>query len=56
MPKKNKTKYLYLKIIQSNFGYGWEDESEYETDSAFYPKNNELFKKDYKDKWDLEEN
>lgn len=31
-PKK-KNKYTYYKIIQGNYGYGWEDLSAYETDS-----------------------
>lgn len=26
-------KYKYLKVIQQNYGQGWEDASEYETDS-----------------------
>jgi len=26
-------KYTYLKVIQQNFGQGWEDVSEYETNS-----------------------
>lgn len=26
-------KYTYLKVIQQNYGQGWEDVSEYETDS-----------------------
>lgn len=26
-------KYKYLKVIQQNYGQGWEDVSEYETDS-----------------------
>lgn len=28
-------KYKYLKIIQQNYGQGWEDVSEYETNSAY---------------------
>jgi len=28
-------KYNYLKVIQQNYGYGWEDVSEYETNSQF---------------------
>jgi hypothetical protein len=29
-------KYKYLKVIQQNYGFGWEDNSEYETDSKGY--------------------
>ena len=29
-------KYRYIKVIQQYYGYGWEDVSEYETDSAGY--------------------
>jgi len=28
-------KYYYCKVIQQNYGQGWEDVSEYETDSQF---------------------
>lgn len=28
-------KYNYLAVIQQNYGQGWEDVSEYETDSKF---------------------
>lgn len=31
------TKYNYLKIIQQNYGHGWEDVSEYQTDSVGRP-------------------
>lgn len=31
-------KYTYLKVIQQSCGQGWEDVSEYETDSAGIPK------------------
>lgn len=30
------TKYSYVKVIQGNFGYGWEDVSEY--DKSEYPQ------------------
>lgn len=33
-PKKQ-NKYIYLSVIQQNYGQGWEDVSEYETDSNF---------------------
>ena len=32
------TKYNYLKVIQQHYGQGWEDVSEYETNSAGHPK------------------
>lgn len=31
-------KYTYLKVIQQHYGQGWEDVSEYETDSQGTPK------------------
>jgi hypothetical protein len=31
-------KYTYLKVIQQNYGQGWEDVSEYETNSQGKPK------------------
>lgn len=35
---KKQTKYIYLAVIQQNYGgYGWEDVSEYETDSTYTP-------------------
>ncbi len=46
---KKKSKYVYLTIIQSNFGYGWEDESEYKTNSQFEPNNKQLLKSDLKE-------
>lgn len=30
-------KYTYLKVIQQNYGNGWEDVSEYETNSSGNP-------------------
>jgi hypothetical protein len=30
-------KYNYLKVIQQNYGNGWEDNSEYQTDSTGHP-------------------
>jgi len=29
------TKYYYCKVIQQNTGFGWDDNSEYETNSQF---------------------
>ena len=31
-----KNKYYYAKVIQQNYGQGWEDASEYETNSLYY--------------------
>ena len=31
-------KYTYLKVIQQNYGQGWEDVSKYETNSQGEPK------------------
>lgn len=38
-------KYNYLKVIQQNYGQGWEDVSEYETDSQGMPKQFQEFPK-----------
>ena len=32
---KKQNKYTYLQVIQQNYGYGWEDVSEYECNSQF---------------------
>ena len=31
-------KYIYLEVIQQNYGQGWEDVSQYETNSQGTPK------------------
>ena len=31
-------KYKYVKVIQQNYGQGWEDVSEYEANSSYTPK------------------
>ena len=31
-------KYNYIKVIQQNYGQGWEDVSEYEANSKYTPK------------------
>lgn len=36
--KKTGSKYNYLKVIQQHYGQGWEDVSEYETNSMGTPK------------------
>ena len=33
------TKYSYVKVIQGNFGYGWEDVSEYDKQDYSLVKN-----------------
>ena len=33
------TKYSYVKVIQGNFGYGWEDVSEYDKQDYQLVKN-----------------
>ena len=33
------TKYSYVKVIQGNFGYGWEDVSEYDKQEFATVKN-----------------
>ena len=33
-------KFNYLKVVQQNYGQGWEDVSEYEATSAFHPIEN----------------
>ena len=33
------TKYKYVKVIQGNFGYGWEDVSEYDKQDFSLVKN-----------------
>ena len=37
-------KYTYYKVIQGNYGYGWNDEDFHETDSTYWPKNIDLYK------------
>ena len=38
MNTTGQNKYSYLKVIQQQYGQGWEDVSEYETNSQGYPK------------------
>lgn len=45
-------KYNYFKVIQQNYGYGWEDNSFYKVNSKFMFKNSEdraLFVHDLKE-------
>ena len=41
-------KYTYYKVIQQNWGHGWDDVDFYECDSSFYPKDYKLFKENLK--------
>lgn len=40
-------KYSYYKIIQSNHGFGWDDEDYHETNSAFILKDRASFKENF---------
>lgn len=42
-------KYTYLKVIQQNYGQGWEDNSEYQTNSQGIAIDRELLKADLKE-------
>jgi hypothetical protein len=41
-------KYTYYKVIQTNSGYGWDDDDFHETASDFIPKNYAAFKENLK--------
>ena len=32
-------KYIYYKVIQTNHGFGWDDDDFHETDSRYWPKD-----------------
>ena len=42
-------KYKYLKVIQQNYGFGWEDNSEYEATSKGNSIDKKLFLGDLKE-------
>lgn len=42
-------KYTYTKVIQQNYGQGWEDVSEYESNSAGVAKDKDLLAHDLKE-------
>jgi len=42
-------KYNYLKVIQQNYGFGWEDNSQYDCKSDFNTIDQKLFKSDLKE-------
>lgn len=46
---KKVNKYEYLKVIQQHYGQGWEDVSQYETDSQFrnFEKSGSFFTNKY---------
>lgn len=41
-------KYTYYKIIQTNSGYGWDDDDFHEADSTGHPKDYKAFKDNYR--------
>lgn len=41
-------KYIYYKIIQTNSGYGWDDDDFHETKSDYIPLDNKAFKENLK--------
>lgn len=43
------TKYNYLKVIQQNYGFGWEDNSEYQSNSKGNVIDKALFLHDLKE-------
>lgn len=42
------TKYIYYKVIQTNSGYGWDDDDFHEAYSDFIPKDYKAFKENLK--------
>lgn len=44
---KKQNKYQYTKVIQQNYGQGWEDVSEYECNSIGVYTDKTLFRHDY---------
>jgi hypothetical protein len=41
-------KFTYYKVIQTNHGYGWNDDDFHETDSTFWPLDRNAFKENLK--------
>lgn len=41
-------KYIYYRIIQTNSGYGWDDDDFHEADSSGHPKNYTEFRENLK--------
>ena len=37
-------KYTYYRVIQGNYGYGWDDEDFHESDSTYFPHDWNAFK------------
>jgi hypothetical protein len=46
------TKYNYYKVIQTNSGYGWDDDDFHEADSTGHPKDYAAFKENLKAYYD----
>lgn len=42
------TKYIYYRIIQTNSGYGWDDDDFHEADSTGHPKDYQAYKENLK--------
>lgn len=42
--KMQGNKYTYYKVIQGNYGYGWDDEDFHECDSSFRPLNRQALR------------
>lgn len=42
-------KYKYLRVIQQNYGCGWEDVSEYEANSSYNAKDRKLLVNDLRE-------
>ena len=49
IPHTKLNKYKYLKVIQQNYGFGWEDNSEYEATSKGNSIDKQLFLGDLKE-------
>ena len=45
---KKKNKYTYYRIIQTNSGYGWDDDDFHEADSSGFPLDFKAFKENFK--------
>lgn len=41
-------KYTYYRVIQTNSGYGWDDDDFHEADSKGFPKDYKAFKENWK--------
>jgi len=41
-------RYTYYRVIQGNYGYGWDDEDYHECGSDFHPRDYKAFKENLK--------